>query len=514
MLSGGTLWEGILTRALLLVLLTACGFGGSEPKRAGKGPADAERPERHKELSDKLVTQFTRDGKPGTVLIKDLPADQPPLVALIVLDTLRADRTSFCGYTNPTTPVMVAAREAGALWSCDAYTPATWTLPSHASYFTGASTAEHGVHTLGTRLEDRFETLAETWHDRGYQTLFISGNPVFTNEATGFWQGFDRVVAAKALTGPLRGQAFEGVVADEIAKLDKTRPVFLVVNIFDAHDPYPAVPEGVPWAKAQPRTNLLPHTAEPTNPYYSYVTGGMKAEDQPGFLEMLRNGYQWGVHSADTNLGLLINVLRQTGWFKQQHRIVVTSDHGEHLGEHQLLRHGSATWQTVTKVPFLYLDNTPSKPAALPSPMSTTTAFYLLRDGKLPDPAVPVESASATNVEDFKPSWFTVAMWGSTTDKIMHFDGKEWQFDLAKDPMEEHPGPLPADHALVPRLRTVLEEQRVSIEAALHRVPDAAVMEMLKSVGYVQDNKLEAEPGDKADKPPTDKAPEPPSDKK
>ncbi len=474
----------------LLPLVAACGWGDIRAERAPTVRADPERAEKRQEAIEARLTMATRKADVPKRKIADLGPDEPPFVALLVLDTLRADRTSLCGYKNPTTPVLIQARDAGALWTCDAYSPATWTLPAHASYFTGAGTADHGVHTLGTRLDDRFETLAETYRARGYQTLFISGNPVFTHEATGFWQGFDRVVSAKALTGPARGPYLTEVINHELEKLDRTEPLFLVINIFDAHDPYPPVPEGVPWAKAQERTNLLPHTAKPTNPYYAYVTGQMKAEDKPGFLDIIQNGYQWAVHVADANLGETIRLLRQHGWFKQPHRIVITSDHGEHLGEHELLRHGSATWQNVTRVPFLYLDNTPTRPAALPSPLNTTAAFSLLRDGRLPDPALEISSASATNPEDFKPSWFTVAMWNSPTDKIMHFDGKEMAFDLAADPGEEHPLPLPADHPLRPQLRAQLEAQQRSIAEALARPPDAAVMEMLKSVGYVQDGEL------------------------
>jgi arylsulfatase A-like enzyme len=476
-------------RSVLLLLLVACNWGSRPAPKERVKPAEVEKPARRKEIpEDRLSTTSRKIEGVTPRRIADLAPGEPAVVVLVVVDTLRADRASLCGYEHPTTPTMIAVRDAGALWTCDAYSPATWTLPAHASYFTGVPTGEHGVHTLGTRLEDRYETLAETWAARGYQTVFLSGNPVFASEAIGFWQGFERVVSAKALVGPMRGGPFSDILTTELSKLDKDRPLFLVVNIFDAHDPYPPVPTGIPWAKAQPRTNLLPHTARPDNPYYAFVTGNMKAEDQPGYLEIIHNAYQWSVHAADTNLGLLLKQLKQDGWLKNPHRLVITSDHGEHLGEHQLLRHGSATWQTVTRVPFLYLDTTGAAPAGLPEPLNATTAYYLLRDGKLPEPALPVESASAQNPEDFKPSWFTFSMWASRTDKLTHFDGKDWRFDLATDPGEERPGPIPADHPLYAVMQKKLTEQRASVQAALERAPDAGVMEMLKSVGYVQDN--------------------------
>lgn len=508
---------------LLLVLLSACRWFADRPEpdethrsEANRGetnrgeaarPDAAQRPARPEALSPELLKGVVQQTSPrfdGAAKrdIADLGPDEPPLVVLVVLDTLRADRTSLCGYEAPTTPILKQLVELGATWTCDAYSPATWTLPSHASYFTGASTAEHGVHTHGTALGEGFEALAETYAARGYQTLFISGNPVFSHKATGFWQGFDRVVSAKALVGPLRGPTFVKMVEAEIAKVDKKKPLFLVVNVFDAHDPYPAVPDGLDWAKAQDRTNLLPHTAKPENPYYRFVTGEMAAEERPEYLAGIHNAYQWAVHSADENLGRLMGVLKRNGWLKHPRRIVVTSDHGEHLGEHDLLRHGSAAWQTVTRVPFLVYDS--EHPVAeLPRPMSVTNAYWLLRDGKLPDAPVLVESASMTNPDDFKPSWFTVALWASPTDKLLHFDGDDRRYDLAVDPLEEHPVPLDAAHPLKALLDARVAAQRESFDRAMSVAPDADVMKLLAEVGYVQDL-----PDDDAPAPPPEAPPE------
>jgi hypothetical protein len=487
------------------LLLTACaatllsGCRCAEPRDAKTAaPGGARHPDGGDPKPESLARRVTFGAAtPGSaaraplVDARSLPEGQPSFVALIVLDTLRADRTSLCGYPHPTTPALENVVKNGAIHTCEAYSPATWTLPAHASYFTGATTADHGVHTLGTALGQHYETLAERYAAQGYQTVFVSGNPVFTMEGTGFWQGFDRVVAAKQLTGPLRGASFGDLLDAELARLDPTKPLFLVVNIFDAHDPYPPVPEGVPWASAMGRTNLLPHTAKPENPYYAFVTGAMKAEVRDDYLERIGNAYQWSVHEADANLGVLLRRLREDGWSKRPHRVVITSDHGEHLGEHDLLRHGSAAWQTVTRVPFVYLDNTPTAPRSLPEPMSATNAYFLLRDGKLPDEALLVESASANNPEDFKPSWFTVALWPSTTQKLLHFDGQDRLYDLTADPAELHPQAVPTSHPMAALLAERVRVQRSSVDAALARGPDPSVMEMMKAVGYVQDDEPE-----------------------
>jgi hypothetical protein len=165
---------------------------------------------------------------------------------------------------------------------------------------------------------------------------------------------------------------------------------------------------------------------------------------------------------------------------------VVTSDHGEHLGEHQLLRHGSATWETVTRVPFLWFTNLDSAPVTLAEPFSTRAAFSLLKDGRLPDPALLPESASAVNKDDFKPSWSTVSVWGADHDKLMWFDGKASRYDLSTDPGELHPLPIPADHPMraILEARTAAHKQSVADGEA--KGADAETMEMMKKVGYAQ----------------------------
>ena len=469
-----------MNRALLLAALLLGCRGRCRPDGDGVGSAEW----------DRRVTAVRRPREVPLTEIDALPPGEPAFVALVVLDTVRAARTSLCGYDKPTTPTLQLLAEK-AVVRCDAYSPATWTLPAHASLFSGQPTAEHGVHTLGTPLAASAETLAETFGARGYQTLFLSGNPVFNGEAGGFWQGFDRVVVAKSLSGPMRGTSLRDILEHELKRLDPDKPLFLVLNIFDAHDPYPAVPPGVSWAQPMGRTNLLPHTAKPDNPYYAFVTGQMKAEARPAYLARIQNVYPWAVHEADANLGEALKALRDHGWARKPHRMVITSDHGEHLGEHDLLRHGSAAWQSVTRVPFLYLDTTRpdgEPPVTLPTPISTMEAWHLLRDGAPASPPRPVTSASAHNPEDFKPSWLTVAWWASTTDKWLHFDGEDRRYDLTADPEERSPGPIDPNDPAATALAAEVGRQRVSIDAASARGIDPAVLEMLKVSGYVQDD--------------------------
>ncbi len=77
-----------------------------------------------------------------------------PNVILIVLDTLRADSTSLCGYNRPTTPNLTRlANQPDAAYTCGGVTPATWTLPSHASFFTGVGPTVHRTHAVAGKFK-------------------------------------------------------------------------------------------------------------------------------------------------------------------------------------------------------------------------------------------------------------------------------------------------------------------------------------------------------------------------
>ena len=70
---------------------------------------------------------------------------QAPTVLLVVLDTVRADHLSACGAPAGRTPVIDGLVARGAALACDGVAPGSWTLPSHASLFTGREVPAHGA---------------------------------------------------------------------------------------------------------------------------------------------------------------------------------------------------------------------------------------------------------------------------------------------------------------------------------------------------------------------------------
>ena len=119
---------------------------------------------------------------------RPLPPPDAPNVLLLVLDTVRADHLSLYGYERPTTPVLERLAERGVRFD-EARATAPWTLPSHASLFTGRWPHQLGVEWL-TPLRGSFPTLSEYLASRGYATAGFVANTLYCSYETGLNRGF------------------------------------------------------------------------------------------------------------------------------------------------------------------------------------------------------------------------------------------------------------------------------------------------------------------------------------
>src|SRR5262249_19724390 len=133
-----------------------------------------------------------------------------PNVILISIDTLRADHLSCYGYGRPTTPNIDRLAREGTLFT-RAYASSSWTIPSHMTMFTSLPPSLPGEDDIGRRRDPARITVAERFHDAGYQTAaFVSGPTM--HAAFGFAQGFDRYENTTAFA------------ADAFTQGDATRP--------------------------------------------------------------------------------------------------------------------------------------------------------------------------------------------------------------------------------------------------------------------------------------------------
>ncbi|GAG48102.1 unnamed protein product, partial [marine sediment metagenome] len=116
--------------------------------------------------------------------------DPRPSIALVVVDTLRADAVSAYGEVEGTTPHLDRLAAEGLLYQ-RAFATAPWTITAHASLFTGLEPDRHGVGIHGVMVApETLVMLAERLRDAGYQTAGFSENTYIT-EDFGMAQGFE-----------------------------------------------------------------------------------------------------------------------------------------------------------------------------------------------------------------------------------------------------------------------------------------------------------------------------------
>ena len=281
-----------------------------------------------------------------------------PNVVLVSIDTLRADRMSLYGNPRPTTPRLAQWAARRAVVFDDAVAQATWTLPSHSSIFTSLEAFRHGaVHTEA--LSPTVPVLAELLRAAGYRTEAITGAG-FLDPRYGLHRGFDRYRYWSGVwSGP---QEIEDGTARALAALDeeRDRPFFLFFHTYDVHPPLrPHQPWFSRWSRFAPDWWVLSEEVEEAGAApsgrrearYRFMRFPPRKSNErsplpPDAAPLLFDLYDSGVASADEHVGRILERLREKG-LEETTLVIVTSDHGESLGEHDLAGHG-----------FLYEDNT------------------------------------------------------------------------------------------------------------------------------------------------------------
>lgn len=428
------------------------------------------------------------------------PAGPPPHVVFIVLDNVRADRLSLCGYERPTSPFLadVCGRPRAAC-SCGAQAPSSWTVPSHASYFTGVEVPQHGAGIgvlasddegateigvgIATRpLGDEHPTLAERFKERGYQTMSVSGNPLIS-PPSGLTRGFDIEHHGRDF-GKLHGAPFFRRLEQMLAERGSDAPLFLFLNIIDAHRPWFGIPvDKHDWLPPRPYLGFQQEPGEPNETRRRFITGEMPADEAADMLAHLNDVFDYAVWRADETLLNTFRVLREAGLFAGAFRLVITSDHGEHLGEHGLLGHaGPYLWEEITRVPVVWWSSETA--LELPERMAALAVHDLLLEGRYK--RRPLRAAAFAS--DVWPRWYgpefgahhAAALWLDGA-KSVHHDGAALRYDLDADPAELDPAP-----ETEPLRLDQLDAMLAALDAAATGEPPSdEMLELLKSLGYM-----------------------------
>jgi hypothetical protein len=274
-----------------------------------------------------------------------------PNVLWICVETFRADEVGFgraadaaTSVTPMTTPFLARLAPRALVFS-KATSPAPWTLPSVASYFTGLHPFEHGARSeLEDVLPERLPTLARVAALAGARTFACVTNDLLRREA-GFAAGFDRFAPFAYANAAAVRRLFLDWQSEE-----PSSRFFAYLHWFEPHAPLNA-PGWMREAFVAPELRGLPYAKEESAPKRAMRRCG-DARDSGPALEFLRGRYRGEVRSVDEQLGRLFAELARRGLLDRT-LVVVTGDHGEEFGEHRWFGHGSQLYEESLHVPLL-----------------------------------------------------------------------------------------------------------------------------------------------------------------
>jgi arylsulfatase A-like enzyme len=311
-----------------------------------------------------------------------------PNVLVLVMDTAR-----FADIRELSPDAIQSVAEEGTDFT-NASASSPWSLPSHASMFTGQYPSKHGAHAVHKRLDDRETTLAELFSAAGYETVGISNNTWISGEF-GFARGFEtfyktwqyvqsntdlggiarttegteqlRSLAGRLTDGNpmtnlvntiygkfLRRQHDDGArqttewIADWLDSRESSRPFFCFANYLEPHLEYRPpeeiaerfLPAGVSYDEAM----AVPQDA------WGYIAGEVEIDERE--FEVLRALYRAEIAYLDERIGELRTALENADEWDDT-VVVITGDHGENIGDHGLMDHQYCLYETLLHVPLI-----------------------------------------------------------------------------------------------------------------------------------------------------------------
>jgi arylsulfatase A-like enzyme len=367
----------------------------------------------------------------------------PPDILFLVLDTQRADRLSCYGYDAPTSPHLDAFAARSTLFQ-QAIAPAQWTIPSHASMFTGVYPSVHQTVQSYSVVPDELPTLAERLRDGGYFTAGFCNNPLvgvinnglrrgfysflnysgllnsYPNQAgmTPPWldryrQGFKRLVAkllnqvqdAFARSDALLALSFTPLMVplwqtalsfkgntvkslEDAARLlidrrgvKPDQPVFAFINLMGTHMPYH--PPRRYMEKFAPHVLRDREAQTYLRRFNSDVYGWLAplAGDLDDRQKAALDGmYDAEVACQDEQVGAFLQKLEQAGVLDNT-LVIICSDHGEHLGEKQFIGHSLTLYNELVQVPLIIREpQSDLKGETIDRVVSTCHLFHTMLD--------------------------------------------------------------------------------------------------------------------------------------
>ena len=455
-------------------------------------------------------------GPPASTTASGTPSDARWNIVVIVMDTARQDRLSCYGYEHATSPRLVELAKSSTLYT-NAYSTSSWTAPGHASLFTGLHSATHGVTQESWSMGDELITFAEVLSDRGYRTAGVVENPMLVSD-----RGYDQGFSTYHESWRKKSRSGEQAVDDFRTALgtgQEGQPFLIFVNLIAPHSPYDSSGRFRDTFVTRPEIGIV------SNMWRQYYTGRRSfSEDEIRHLSEL---YDAEILFTDHLIGEMIDELKELGLWDET-VLIVTSDHGENIGEHSHVDHVFTLFETTTKIPMIVhgpglfsAGGTDDSPVQLTDIFPTVLdlagvdtsdfpshGYSLLGDGPPRDRDIfseyyyPAQVLSCFGREEFRESPMLrpyMRRIRSLTRGDLKFiwgsDGKHELYDLARDPDELTNLVDSQPHAAARRemeeeLTAWYRDLRPNEGAAEHEDDtdqlDEETKEALRSLGYLE----------------------------
>jgi arylsulfatase A-like enzyme len=364
-----------------------------------------------------------------------------PDIVLLVLDTQRCDRLSCYGYSRPTSPCLDELAAEATLFR-RVFATAQWTIPSHASMFTGLYPSEHATNQSSAALPSGIPTLAERLREGGYMTAAFCNNPLVGVVNNGLRRGFESFLNYSGLLTSRPNQAgvrpgligryrqwFKGRLAatlnriqnsfarsefmlefaftplmvpiwqtalsfkgntpkslNDAARLlierrgvDPQQPIFAFINLMGVHTPYH--PDRRMLERFAPDVIRDREAARYVRRFNGDVFGWLApfSDIDERYHHVLSDVYDAEVATQDAHLGVFLRRMRESGALDRT-LLLVCADHGDHLGEKGLVGHTVSVYNELIHVPLMVRDPDGDFPrgAVVDHPVSLRRVFHTL----------------------------------------------------------------------------------------------------------------------------------------
>jgi len=379
---------------------------------------------------------------------------------LFVIDTLRADHLSCYGYFRNTSPNIDKIAEEGVLFK-DAHATAIATGPGFTSIITGLSPIHHRFYLTPWNLpnlidfDDSIPTLPEIIQDeiQSCTTAAFDNLINFASHMDQFVRGFEYYVNLTRTSKPIHHHVVGGEINKRLIpwlESHSNERFFLFVHYWDPHTPYNQ-PEEYRKVFSHKPGNLDDLVVKTAPAGYEYVPGWGKVgeiwDPDPAQSKVTIDLYDGEIRYVDALVGEVMEALERLN-IADRTALIVTSDHGEQLGQHGMYGHGMLH-EAVIYIPLII-----RCPNLLPEGKiiegyvqqadiaPTILELMGLDEEKIPEMGgsslIPViEGGKGTREEIFvEDQEYRAYMRGSWKYMRNYFSGKEELYEVKSDPME------------------------------------------------------------------------------